>query len=152
MMSTLLNNLSFRNSVRGYVKVSDGSIIILRAAIVDVIPSQVLSPFGAEFNVNYIVGISVHPSEGALNEVKDKPILEPGKQVNEGWIELEIDDKVSAYEEVIYKDAKIGEYLIRLEIEPIMASKNTQFKMQQGPLYTLRWAPKISWHKIGEKT
>jgi hypothetical protein len=46
MMSTLLNNLSFRNSVRGYVKVSDGSIIILRAAIVDVIPSQVSSPFG----------------------------------------------------------------------------------------------------------
>ncbi|MFP3233856.1 MAG: hypothetical protein RXR08_09255 [Sulfolobaceae archaeon] len=146
-MSTLLNNLSFRNSVRGYVKVSDGSIIILRAAIVDVRPSQVSSPFGVEFNVNYIVGISVHPSEGALNEVKDKPILEPGKQVNEGWIQLEINDKVSAYEEVIYKDAKIGEYLIRVEIEPIMVSKNTLFKVRQEPLYTLRWAPKISWNK-----
>jgi len=152
MMSTLLNNLSFRNSVRGYVKVSDGSIIILRAAIVDVKPSQVPSPFGAEFNVNYIVGMSVHPSEGALNEVKDKPILEPGKQVNEGWIQLEINDKVSAYEEVIYKDAKIGEYIIRVEIEPIMASKNTQFKVRQEPLYTLRWVPKISWNKTGEKT
>ncbi|MFP3203074.1 MAG: hypothetical protein RXR43_12895 [Sulfolobus sp.] len=148
MISTLLNNLSFRNSVRGYVKVSDGSIIILRGAIVDVIPSHHL----LVFNVNFIVGISLRPSEGALNEVKDKPILEPGKQVNEGWIELEIDDKVSAYEEVIYKDAKIGEYLIRLEIEPIMASKNTQFKMRQGPLYALRWTPKISWHKTDEKT
>jgi len=152
MMSTLLNNLSFRNSARGYVKVSDGSIIILRAAIVDVIPLQVSSPFGVEFNVDFIVGISSRPSERALNEVKDKPILEPGKQVNEGWIELEIDDKVSAYEEVIYKDEKIGEYLIRLEIEPIMASKNTQFRIQKGPLYALRYTPKISWNKTGEKT
>ena len=75
MMSTLLDNLSFRNSVRGYVKVSDGSIIILRAAIVDVIPSQVSSPFGVEFNVNFIVGISLRPSERALNEVKDKQQL-----------------------------------------------------------------------------
>ena len=81
MMSTLLNNISFRNSARGHVKVSDCSIIILRDAIVDVIPSQVPSPFGVEFNVNFIVGMSLRPSEGALNEVKDKPILEPGNKL-----------------------------------------------------------------------
>lgn len=152
MMNTLLSNLSFRNSIRGFVKVSDGSIIILRASIVDVVPLQVSSPFGVEFNVNFIVGISLRPSERAINEVKDKLIIEPCKPVNEGWIEVKIDDKAPAYEEVIYKDEKIGEYSITLEVEPIMVSKNTQVRTQQGPLYALRWVPKISWHKIGEKT
>ncbi len=71
MMIGVQENLSFKNSTRGYVKVSDGSLIFLRVAIINAIPLQ--SSFGVEFNVNFIVGISSHPSESALNEVKDKP-------------------------------------------------------------------------------
>ncbi|WP_256202677.1 hypothetical protein [Sulfuracidifex tepidarius] len=64
---------------------------------------------------------------------------------------MEIVEKSSSYEEAVYKDGKIGEYLIRAEVEPLMISKNIQFKTPQGPLYAVRWVPKISWSKMGEK-
>ena len=147
----VVNRLRFRDSKLGYVKVSDGSVIILRVAVVDVRVREEASPFGVEFDVNATGGIAVYPSESALDEVRDKPVLEPGKTVNEGWTRVEIVEKGSAYEEIIYSDERIGRYLIRVEIEPIMVSKNTMFKNIQGlPLYVVRWVPKITWSEIQE--
>ncbi|WP_338251850.1 hypothetical protein [Pyrodictium abyssi] len=64
---------------------------------------------------------------------------------------MDIVEKAPAYEEVVYSDERIGRYLIRVEIEPIMVSKNTLFKTIQGlPLYVVRWVPKITWGEIRE--
>ena len=151
MSTSIIDRLKFKDSRLGYVKVNDGSIIVLRVAIVDVRLREEASPFGAEFDVNATGGIAVYPSESALNEVKDKPVLEPGKTVSEGWIRVDIAERAPAYEEVIYSDERIGRYLIRVEIEPIMVSKNTLFKTLQGlPLYVVRWVPKITWSEIRE--
>jgi len=147
--ANIIDKLKFKDSKLGYVKVSDGSVIILRVAIVDVIVREEASPFGVEFNINATGGIAVRPSQNALDEVKDKPILEPGKTVSDGWIRVDIVDKAHPYEEVIYSDEKIGKYLVRVEIEPVMVSKNTLFKTIEGmPLYVVRWLPKITWDKI----
>ncbi len=147
----IIDKLKFKDSRLGYVKVNDGSAIILRVAIVDVRVRQEASPFGAEFDVNATGGISVYPSEDVLSEVKDKPVLEPGKTASEGWMRVNIVERAPAYEEVIYNDDRVGKYLIRIEIEPVMVSKNTQFKTSRGlPLYVVRWVPKITWSEVQE--
>ena len=143
-MAEFLSNLTFKNSKRGFVKVEDGSVIVLRAAIIDAIPRG-NSPFGLEFDVNYAVGISVHPSENASREVNDKPLIPPGVLPNDGWNLVKVVEKELAYEEAIYVNDK-SEYTLRVEIEPLMVSKNSSYKTLEGsPLYAVRWVPKISW-------
>ncbi|BAB65751.1 hypothetical protein [Sulfurisphaera tokodaii] len=112
-MAELLSNLMFKESKRGYVKVDDGSTIILRVAIVDAI-TQGSSPFGTEFSINFTVGISVHPSENAIKEVSDKPLMLTDIMPNEGWNLVRITEKDSAYEEATYVDEKIGKYTLKV--------------------------------------
>jgi len=151
MGKDIIDKLRFKDSRLGYVKVSDDSVIILRVAVVDVRVREEASPFGVEFDVNATGGISVYPSKKALDEVKDEPVVEPGKIPSEGWVRVDIVEREPAYEEVIYNDDRAGRYLIRVEIEPIMVSKNTRFKTLQGlPLYFVRWVPKITWSEIQE--
>ena len=148
---SIVDRLRFRDSRLGYVRVDDGSIIVLRVAVVDVRVREEASPFGAEFDVNATGGMAVYPSKGVLDEVKDRPVLEPGRTASEGWTRVDIVEKVPAYEEVVYRDERIGRYLIRVEIEPIMVSKNTRFKTIQGlPLYVVRWVPKVTWSEMRE--
>ena len=92
----VVDRLRFKDSRLGYVKVSDGSVIILRVAVVDVRIREEASPFGAEFDVNAAGGMAVYPSESALDEVRDKPVLEPGKTIGEGWTRMEIIEKAPA--------------------------------------------------------
>jgi len=153
MSTNVIDRLRFKDSRLGYVKVNDGSIIILRVAIVDVRVREEASPFGVEFDVNATGGVSVYPSEDALKEVKDKSAIEPSKTVKEGWIQVDIVEKTSAYEEAVYYKESKDKYLIRVEIEPIMVSKNTLYKTLQGaPLYVVRWVPKITWSKIEDES
>ncbi len=153
MNTNIIDRLRFKDSRLGYVKVNDDSIIILRVAIVDVRVREEASPFGVEFDVNATGGVAVYPSEAALKEVKDKPTIEPGKTVNEGWAQVDIVEKTPAYEEAVYYKENRGKYLIRVEIEPIMVSKNTLYKTPQGtPLYVVRWVPKITWNEVEDES
>lgn len=149
MVVGVVDKLRFRESGLGYVRLSDDSVVILRVAIIDVRIRGEASPFGVDFDVSFTGGVSVYPSEKALREVMDKPVLEPGKSVGEGWVRVEIRDKSSAYEEAVYSDAKVGAYVIRVEIEPIMVSKNTMFRtVRSEPLYVVRWVPKVTWNRL----
>jgi hypothetical protein len=153
MSTSITDRLRFKDSRLGYVKVDDGSIIILRVAIVDVRAREEASHFGVEFDVNATGGIAVYPSGAALKEVKDKPTVEPGKTVNEGWAQVDIVEKTPAYEEAVYYKENGSRYLIRVEIEPIMVSKNTLYKTPQGtPLYVVRWVPKITWNEVEDES
>ena len=133
----------------GRLKLEDGTVIVQRVAIVDARPVKVGSPFGVDFDLVVISGISPHPSKKVVEELKDKPMLEPGKQPPNAWRAVKIQEKEPALEEAEYFDEEVGRYRIRVEIEPLMASLNTGAKTVKGePIYVVRWAPKISWNKI----
>jgi hypothetical protein len=77
-------------------------------------------------------------------EIRDKPTIDPNKPVEEGWVLVEISDKRCAYEEVTYRAGDLGDFIIRVEVEPIMAAKNTLCKLPDNtPLYVVKWIPKI---------
>lgn len=136
----------------GTMKLEDNTLITFRAAVVDAVPSQEISPFGVEFGVNIATGISVYPSQESITEVEGKPVAPPGAPPKEGWVRVKILEKKPAIEEVEYEDSKLGRYRIRVEFEPAMVSKNTQVKTLSGePLYMVRWAPKITWEEITEE-
>ena len=62
---------------------------------------------------------------------------------------LEILDKKSAVEEIEYSDEEHGKYLVRVELDSMMASINTEVKTIRGePLYVVRWAPRVTWRKL----
>ena len=139
------------NTKWGNIKLEDNTLIKFRVAIVDVHPFEEASPFGVEFGVNITTGISVYPSEESMRELEGKPIAQSKIPPKEGWIQIKIIEKESALEEVEYEDPELGKYKIRVEIEPVMASKNTQIKTPNGePWYVVRWVPKITWEKIME--
>ena len=145
MSQLLLDRLKVKDYKRGYVKLSDDSIAILRVSIVDVKPLQ--TPL--QFDVITVGGISVIPSEDARNEVKDKPLAEPGKLPTGGWSLLDIVEKQSAYEEVEYITDTKEKYLIMAEMEPLMASKNSNYRNQKGePIYIINAVTKTSWKKV----
>jgi len=145
MSQLLLDRLKVKDYKRGYVKLSDDSIAILRVSIVDVKPLQ--TPL--QFDVITVGGISVIPSEDARNEVKDKPLAEPGKLPTGGWSLLDIVEKQSAYEEVEYITDTKEKYLIRAEMEPLIASKNSNYRNQKGePIYIINAVTKTSWKKV----
>ena len=145
MISTLSDKFTLKNFKLGYVKLSDGTSIILRVAIVDIKPLQ--TSFGVEFNVVTVSGSSVNPSESVLNEIRDKPIIEPNKTPSDGWTLVNIVEKQSAYEEVEYLSNE--KYIIRAEVEPLIVVKNTKYKsIQEQPIYIVRSARKISWKKV----
>ncbi len=136
----------------GTIKLEDNTRIVFRAAIVDAIPSQEISPFGVEFGVNVATGISVYPSPESIKEVEGKEVSPPGvTPPKEGWVRVKILEKESAIEEVEYIDPILGRYRIRVEFEPAMVSKNTKVRTLNGePLYMVRWAPKITWEELTE--
>jgi hypothetical protein len=147
----VVDRLRFRGGRLGYVRVSDGSVVVLRVAIVDARPRGEASPFGVEFEVNATGGIAVYPSEEVLREVRDKPVVEPGRLPQDGWEMVDIVEKSPAYEEALYSDEVVGSYLVRVEIEPLMVSRNTLYRNPQGqPLYVVRWVPKVTWREAGK--
>jgi len=82
-----------------------------------------------------------------LNEVKDRPTIGPNKTPSDGWTLVNVTEKQSAYEEVEYLFNE--KYIIKAEVEPLMAVKNTKYKsVQEQPIYILRSAKKISWKKV----
>lgn len=149
MHGDYVSRIRVRNVELGHGRLVDGTVIVLRVAIVDVRPIRIGSPFGVEFEVSFTTGISAHSPREVLEGFKDKPVLMPGEKPPESWRQLEIVDKKSAVEEVEFNDEKLGRYTIRVEIEPLMAAVNTERKNIRGePIYVVRWAPKISWKKI----
>jgi len=151
MSNVQLPQVKVLNAKLGYVKLPDGTLLVLRVAVVDVRVAHMESPFGVEFEVSFTTGVAAYPSEKALEEFRDKRILAPGEKPPSSWCQLEITSRDPAVEEVEYTDSKLGRYSIRVEIEPIMVSVNTEVRNVRGePYYVVRWIPKITWKKVGE--
>mgnify|MGYP000477532899 CR=1 FL=1 len=137
------------NSSLGHLLLGDGTLIVVRVAVVDVRVTQRQSPFGAEFGVDLTTGVSSRSPHEVLEKFRDKRILAPGERPPDSWQQLRIDEKEPAVEEVEFEDSELGKYRIRVELEPIMVSVNTDVRTARGePLYVVRWVPKVSWKKV----
>jgi len=144
----LLERFKVKDYRRGYVKLYDNSIAIMRVAIINVKPLEGPSLYEVQFEVAPASGIVILPSQEVINEVKDKPTIEPGKIPTDGWTLVEIVEKQSAYEEVEYTLNEKEKYIIRAEMEALMASKNTNYRTIKGePIYNIGSAVKITWKK-----
>ena len=111
MRSSPVINFKVNEVARGFLKLSDGSTIIHRVAIVDVRTTEVGGPFNVNFEINIISGISVYPSSEVLEKIKNNPIITPGKKPpDDGWVPLDIVNKKNSIEEIIYTDKEIVRY------------------------------------------
>jgi len=134
---------------RGRAKLADGTIIIFRVAIVDIKELPREPPFNPDFLIQIARGISAYPTEAVMNEAKDKPVFAKEDHLPEdGWSLIDIADKELAYEEIEYISKDKQRYIIRVEDEPILASKNAKYKtLAEEPLYMVRFVLKKSWRK-----
>ncbi|MHA1593422.1 MAG: hypothetical protein ACTSXX_01640 [Candidatus Baldrarchaeia archaeon] len=137
----------------GTCELSDGTLVKYRVAVVDVRVLRKESPFGVEFEANLATGISVYPSKKVLEEYRDKRILTPGESPPSSWKQVRIVKREPAFEEVEFESKDVGRYRIRVEVEPVMASVNTEVRTVHGePYYVIRWIPKMSWEKVVEES
>jgi hypothetical protein len=129
----------------GRVKLSDNSVLKLKILVVDVKEAG-FSPFGGvQFDVKAVGGIS---TEFVPEEVKklviDKPLAPPELPID-GWEILDIVEQNPAIAKVITSSSK-GEFDVKVVAEPVMASRNTLYKVPPGePIYMLSWVLKVSW-------
>lgn len=136
----------------GYCKLENDSLLVLRVAVIDVRATQTGSPFGVEFEIDFTSGVSSRSPPEVLEKFKDKRVLLRGETPPSNWQRIGIVEKKPTVEEVEYEDEEVGRYIIRVELEPMMVSINTEVKTVRGePYYVVRWAPKVSWRKVEEK-
>jgi len=69
--------LKFKDIKLGYVKLSDGSVIILHVVVVDVRVCEEAPSFGAGFDIIAAGDIADYSPEDAIKEMMDKPTIEP---------------------------------------------------------------------------
>lgn len=149
-MKNLVDVLGTVNEQEGRIEVEDGSVLKLKMAIVDVKESG-FSPFGGiNFGIKPTGGIALVELPEELREmVEDKPISP--KLPKDGWEIIKIIDKQPAFEEVKVSSSK-GDFKVRMELDPIMASRNMKYKSQENePLYHVSWANKSSWSPAMEE-
>jgi len=144
-----MSKLKITETKFGKIKLSDGTFIVSRVAIVDVRIAIENTPFGPEFDVKTVGGVSVYPSEDVLKEISNKDVILPGKPVTEGWEPVKVLEFEPPVEEAIYNSNSMGEYRIRVELEPIAVSKNVKYRTVLGePLYAVKWFPRMQWEKF----
>lgn len=138
------------NVAEGTVKLSDGTTLKLRAIIID-IKETGSSPFGGvDFYVKVTAGISTREvPEEIRNAMASKPLAPPESPSN-GWEIIDVVEYSPATVEEEYSSS-IGKFLVRVVVEPVMASRNLNYRTPLNePIYWLRWVYKISWKPIKE--
>jgi hypothetical protein len=81
--------------------------------------------------------------------VASKP-LAPQEIPEEGWELLDIEEFTPATVEQEYDSSK-GKLLVKVQVEPVMASRNMSFKnIFEEPIYWISWVYKISWKLLKE--
>ena len=140
-----------RNEV-GVIKLSDGSVLKLKITIVDARESG-FSPFGGvNIAVKVIGGIAViEVPEDIQNLVMNKPLPPAdGEPPRDGWQLLDIVEYKPAIAEEKIETSK-GLFLVKVIAEPVMASRNTNYKTELNmPIYWVNWVYKISWKPLEE--
>ncbi len=135
----------------GLLKLSDGTIIKLRVFIIH-IKEVGFSPFGGvNFDVKITGGVSTqYVPEELKKAVASKPLfpLVPPELPLDGWELVDIVEFKPAVIEEDFASSK-GTFRIRVVAEPVMASRNMNYKSIDGePVYWISWVTKISWKPL----
>ena len=142
--------MSVKSSKQGVVKLSDGAILRLKITVVDAREAG-FSPFGGiNIHVKPIGGVAtVEIPKELIDKIKDKPLAPTEPPLN-GWELLDIVEQEPAVEEVIVDTSK-GRYVVRVEAEAVMASRNMKYRnVFNEPIYWVNWVWKISWKPLKE--
>lgn len=133
----------------GKVSLSDGAIFKIAISIIDARESG-FSPFGG-------INILIKPMGGTAivkipeeisNLVKEKPVNPINEIPKDGWEIVDIAEYVPAIAETKIETSK-GQYLVRLKVEPSMASRNLNYKNELGePVYLINLATLVSWKPV----
>lgn len=130
----------------GRIVLSDGTVVILRIAIVDVKKIGGFSPFGANLAVKVIGGVGIAEIPQELRKaVADKPVISPDILPTDGWEYVEIKSQEPAFEEA---EALIdsSKFIVRVEAEALMVVRNLKYRSESGePIYVVNWANKVKW-------
>ena len=130
----------------GSIKLSDGSIIIVRVTVTDIVEKEV-KPVGPDFGVSFQVSFTVKSPEELRQIVKSKPLPPAdGSHISnlKIWDIVEIVEKSNAAEECLYK-AKDGRmYKVSVEVEVTIVARTLEYRDASGnPIYYLRWVPYV---------
>lgn len=137
----------------GKVKLSDGSVLKMRIAIIDARETG-FSPFGGvNMSVKVTGGVaSLDIPEELRRKVSDKPHPPPGPEPpRDGWEIVDIAgyDPACAEERV---ETPKGPFLVIVKAEPVMASRNVNYRSElDEPIYWINWVYKISWKPLKEE-
>lgn len=136
----------------GLIKLSDGTVLKLRIAIVDVKETG-FSPFGGvHLDVKAIGGVATHSVPEELKKaVADRPMAPP-EPPRDGWEIIDIVEQQPAMAEEIVDTTK-GRFKVTVVAEAVMAARNMKYRSRIGePIYWVSWVWKISWKPIeGER-
>jgi hypothetical protein len=138
-------SFTVKNSKLGIIKLSDNTTLKLKATTVDVREAG-FSPFGGiKFDVKPIAGIAIVDVPKEFREiVKNKPLI-PTELPHDGWELLKVTKQEPAIEEIVI-DTQRGKYVIKVEAEVVMVSRNLNYRDERGePIYWASWVWKISW-------
>ncbi|MCD6094992.1 MAG: hypothetical protein J7J99_00330 [Thermoprotei archaeon] len=129
----------------GYAKLSDGCVLSIRVAIVEIREGKVL-PTGPEFFIGVAVRVYVASCPKDIKKlVKDKPqeFTEDTLKRLDIWELVDIEDVQPAFEECEYRASDGRTYVIRVEIEPTIVARTLEYKDSFGnPVYYVRWSRK----------
>jgi hypothetical protein len=136
----------------GRIVLDDGTVIVLRVAIVNVKKAEGFSPFGGvNLSVKVVGGVgTISVPEELRKTVADKPLAPPGALPKDGWEYIEIKEQEPAFEQVeVEVDGR--KFIVRVEAEATMVVRNLTVKTDAGePLYVVNWAYKIKWRPVGD--
>jgi len=142
--------MSVRSSKDGVVKLSDGAVLRLKITVVNA-REVGFSPFGGiNIHVKPIGGVAtVKVPKELIDKVRDKP-LAPIEPPSDGWELLDIVGQEPAIEEIVINTSK-GKYVVKVEAEVVMASRNMNYKnIFNEPIYWVNWVWKVSWKPLKE--
>lgn len=133
-------------SIPGYVRLDDGSELILRV-VIGVIDELEKTPAGISLGVGHQVLVSASAPPELKERVKNKPHPQDREHLSklEIWSEVKILDVRNALEEVIYEASDGRKYRVFVEIEPTIVSRTFEYCDNRGnPVYYVRWGTKIA--------
>ena len=133
----------------GVIKLSDGTKLRLRIAIVNA-REKGISPFGGvDIAVKVIGGIAtIEVPDEIRRLVIDKPLVSGPFPPRDGWQIIDIKDFEPAYEEKEIETSK-GNFLVKVQAEPVMAARNINYKTElDEPIYWVNWVYKVSWKPL----
>ena len=134
----------------GKIKLSDGSILSLRIAIVNVKKVKGFSPFGGvNLSIKVVGGVgSLEVPEELREAIAEKPLFPPDKPPREGWEFVDIVEQECASEEAeVLVDGK--RFLVHVEAEALMVVRNMSYRTEIGePMYWVNWVNKVRWQSI----